>query len=54
MLKRLYMTLKIATKITWHKRKTYNDALMRHLYEFEAKKSFNRKYSSFPVESRNI
>ncbi|GLT40744.1 hypothetical protein SLA2020_148570 [Shorea laevis] len=52
--KRLYMSLKIASEMEWHKEKCPSDEYMRHPADSYAWKNFDSQHPLFATDPRNI
>ncbi|KAL3573023.1 hypothetical protein D5086_026927 [Populus alba] len=51
---RLFMSLRIAERMTWHQAHDAVDGVMVHPFDGEACKLFNSVYPYFLAESRNV
>ena len=53
-LKRLFMSKKTASYMTWHYDKCIDDGVLRHLVDFKVWKTFDEIHKSFSLEKRNV
>ncbi|KAM1562805.1 hypothetical protein ACFX10_037291 [Malus domestica] len=53
-LQQLYMSMHTAIDMIWHKEKSVDDDVMRHLADGEAWKEFDQTFLKFYVDSRNV